>query len=236
MAKVRHDQRCTCLGALHPSPIPPSSLPPHPFSLLHTLPSPPLPSPPFSDTSYQLDVGLGVVQFHHHPLFSEEHVITAELRQVYQQYTTKLEQNRPRILREKVCAGSLVSWHLDLLACHTVLSSSFHAPHLASPLHPLPSLPFLLVGYSPNPLQLNALRKSVQTLQEALEREVSCFVADCSLAGCLECEVAGVLFRPLRGCACVLFVCAVMLYRTVCTYVCMYVRRCRRETQCTCRA
>ena len=142
MAKVRHDQRCTCLGALHPSPIPPSSLPPHPFYLLHTLPSPPLPSPLFSDTSYQLDVGLGVVQFHHHPLFSEEHVIAAELRQVYQQYTTKLEQNRPRILREKVCAGSLVSWHLYLSACHTVLiflpcTPSYFPPPSSS----LPSLP-----------------------------------------------------------------------------------------------
>lgn len=122
---------------------PPSFLPSTPSLLSPAHPLlPPLPSPPpFSDTSYQLDVGLGVVQFHHHPLFNEEHVIAAEMRQVYQQYTTKLEQNRPRILREKVRAGSLVSWHLYLSACHTSLSFSFHASHLASSLPPLPSFP-----------------------------------------------------------------------------------------------
>ena len=228
------------------------------------LPSPPLPSP-FSDTSYQLNVSLGVVQFHHHPLFSEEHVIAAELRQIYHQYTTKLEQDRPRMLREKVCFGILVSWclycqhttpisHLSskhtpppqlplLLICPftstapppqlpLLLSCPFSsaAPPLQLPLLlncpsssaappqlPLllncpsssaapPQLPLLLicpssshlspyptppstffltplpfssncaVGHSPTALQLNALRHSVQTLQEALEGEVSCYV------------------------------------------------------------
>lgn len=91
-----------------------TSCSPHP--LLSPLPpfctSPPTHSPslsPVTDTSYQLDVSLGVVQFHHHPLFNEEHVIAAELRQVYQQYTAKLEQNKPRILREKVRVDILVS-------------------------------------------------------------------------------------------------------------------------------
>lgn len=169
--------------------------------------------PPFSDTQYQLDVSLGVVQFHHHPLFSEEHVIASELRQIYHRYTTKLEQDRPRMLREKVCFSILVSCclycqlaspisrlspkhtpppHLFLLL---ICPSSSAAPPpqlllLLSPVsipHPtlyicvrsffLTPLPFLFIlpcSSLPNALQLNALRHSVQTLQEALEGEVSC--------------------------------------------------------------
>ena len=99
---------------------------------------PPLPSP-FSDTSYQLDVSLGVVQFHHHPLFSEEHVIAVELRQIYHQYTTKLEQDRPRMLREKVCFGILVSWCLYFQHATPI-------SHLSSKHTPPPQLPLLLLS------------------------------------------------------------------------------------------
>ena len=114
------------------------------------LPSHPLPPPPFSDTSYQLDVSLGVVQFHHHPLFSEEHVIASELRQTYHQYTTKLEQDRPRMLREKVCFGILVSWCVFTVSTqHRSLAFLTSTPLLlscpTSSTAPPPQLPLLLI-------------------------------------------------------------------------------------------
>jgi coiled-coil and C2 domain-containing protein 2A len=54
--------------------------------------------------TYKLTVSVGQLYFSHHHLFSQEHVTASKLIGAYKHFMSKREQNRPRVLREKLNA------------------------------------------------------------------------------------------------------------------------------------
>ncbi|KAL5457110.1 hypothetical protein EMCRGX_G034349 [Ephydatia muelleri] len=53
---------------------------------------------------YQLDVRVSLLHFHHHPLFSEEHVIASHLQQSYQKFKSIYRGSRDQFFTEKLHA------------------------------------------------------------------------------------------------------------------------------------
>jgi len=51
---------------------------------------------------YQLDVDVNTIVFSHHHLFSREHVLSAKLNDMYQQYLARNKMKVANILTEKV--------------------------------------------------------------------------------------------------------------------------------------
>ncbi|KAB1271087.1 Protein CC2D2B [Camelus dromedarius] len=53
---------------------------------------------------YQLDLNIVGLQFSHHPLFNQEHVLCARLLQLYECFQDRQQQNLPQLLYEKLKA------------------------------------------------------------------------------------------------------------------------------------
>ncbi|XP_022245376.1 coiled-coil and C2 domain-containing protein 2A-like isoform X2 [Limulus polyphemus] len=55
-----------------------------------------------SDRRYQLDVDVSSLTFHHHPLFSKEHVLASKLQELYEEYCFQIENNKLTQLTQRL--------------------------------------------------------------------------------------------------------------------------------------
>ncbi|XP_078612714.1 coiled-coil and C2 domain-containing protein 2A-like isoform X1 [Branchiostoma floridae x Branchiostoma japonicum] len=62
---------------------------------------------------YQLDVDVNTLVFTHHSLFSREHVLSARLNQLYQQYLVRTHKNMANFLTDKLKALKAAAKHLE---------------------------------------------------------------------------------------------------------------------------
>eukprot|EP00058_Branchiostoma_floridae_P024122 XP_002609612.1 hypothetical protein BRAFLDRAFT_87833 [Branchiostoma floridae] len=62
---------------------------------------------------YQLDVDVNTLVFTHHSLFSREHVLSARLNQLYQQYLVRTHKNMANFLTDKLKALKAAARHLE---------------------------------------------------------------------------------------------------------------------------
>uniref|UniRef100_A0A8D2IND4 Coiled-coil and C2 domain containing 2A n=1 Tax=Varanus komodoensis TaxID=61221 RepID=A0A8D2IND4_VARKO len=53
---------------------------------------------------FQLDIDIAGLIFTHHPCFSREHVLTAKLAQLFDQYLSRKQKNLTQLLTDKLCA------------------------------------------------------------------------------------------------------------------------------------
>ena len=56
------------------------------------------------DKTYLLELEIGEIRWHHHPLFSREHVAAQRLRQKFEDYTARVETGIGRRLAGKLQA------------------------------------------------------------------------------------------------------------------------------------